>query len=144
MKNILFCDAAFNPHNPKWKDSKFVEGQICITDGKDFMVVETVAVGRVDGLKQYNNVLELTACARAIELAFQHKMDGGLRIQTDSRTAAAWAFSGVNKKIATSAHFAAEEYFKNMKKVYHGEIFVGVVPREENPAGHKLEALQGK
>ena len=122
-----------------------MSGKIAISDGASFHRVEKVVVGKVEGLQQYINVLELTAVARAVELAVEHfkdECDGSLEIHTDSMTAMYWAQAGGIKKkgIRTVAHDGALEYLRMARLLFGGISTFHHIPREKNPAGHLLAA----
>lgn len=136
----LYCDASFDWTHTDKTEEPFVRGKIGISDGKNFHRVEKVIVGKVPGLKQYINILELTALARAVEIAadFVDK-DGSLRLYTDSKVAMIWASTGrVAPKVCTEAHTNALQYLKDAKKLHGGIITFFHVLRDNNPAGHLL------
>lgn len=139
---ILYTDASFDWKHTGITTENFVRGKIAISDGENFHRVDKVAVGKVPQLKQYINILELTAIARAVELACE--MDGhngSIRIFTDSRVAMIWASSKkVSKKVATEAHTNALEYLSKSCQLFGGIVTFAHVPREKNPAGWLLEA----
>lgn len=138
----LFCDASFDWTHTKITVEKFVRGKIAVSDGVDFNKVEKTVVGKIEGLKQYINILELIAIARAVELACDMKdEERSLRIFTDSKVAMIWASSGtINPKVATEAHLNALEYLRKARIAYGGIITFNHTPRESNPAGHLLAA----
>ena len=138
----LYCDASFDwTFTNKTKDP-VVRGKIAISDGKGFNRVEKVAVGKVEGLKQYINILELTAIARAIELAGEvGDEDKSLEIFTDSNVAMFWARAGkIRPKVMTLAHQNALDYLKKARLAFGGITTFDTVPRERNPAGFLLQA----
>lgn len=63
----LYCDASFDWTTTEEAEN-VVRGKIAVV-GEELRIVEKVAVGKVEGLKQYINILELVALARAIEIA---------------------------------------------------------------------------
>lgn len=136
----LYTDAGY-----RWQDTEKdlhlpVVGRICVTDNEEYTKVEAVKVGRVPMLKQYNNVLELIAIARAVETAIEMGWIGSLSILTDSKVAMIWASSmKVNPKVETDAHRNALEYLRSARKNYGGIITFRHVPRNYNPAGIVLE-----
>lgn len=138
----LYCDASFDWKHTDTTTENIVRGKIAVSDGKDFHKVDKVAIGKVPELKQYINILELTAIARAVELMCDiPDKDGSLRIFTDSRVAMIWASSGkVSPKVSTDAHTNALEYLKKARVLFGGIITFHHVPRENNPAGWLLEA----
>lgn len=139
MKQI-YTDASFDYRHTDETDEPVVRGKICVVCD-DFKIIEKVAIGKVPKLKQYINVLELIAIARAIEVAAQRQWDKDIRITTDSNVARVWASSGkVNKKVETEAHTNALEYLARVRKEFGGIITFYQVPRESNPAGFVLEA----
>jgi hypothetical protein len=135
----LYTDASFDWTHTDNTTENIVRGKIAVSDGKGFERIDKVAVGKVDGLKQYINVLELTAIARAVELAslMEDKPDS-LAIYTDSRTAMIWAGSGKIKKCSL-AHQGALDYLKKARLQFGGIVTFNFVPREGNPAGAILE-----
>lgn len=91
----LYTDASFDYKYTADSGENIARGKICVSDGKNFTKIDRVAIGKVEGLLQYINVLELTAVARAIELACEiPDKDGSLQIYTDSETAMYWARAG--------------------------------------------------
>ena len=140
---ILYCDASFDWKHTDDTKENFVRGKVAISDGKDFNHVDKVVIGKVEGLKQYINVLELTALARAIELAAEmNPKPESLRLNTDSQVAMFWARAGRIKKagIETEAHVAAFEYLKRARLLFQGIVTFNHVLRSKNPAGWLLEA----
>lgn len=136
----LYTDASFDYHSTDATDEKIVRGKIAIADGLTFKRVENVIVGKVPALKQYINILELTAIARAVEIASEGEDREQLAIYSDSQVAIAWASSGkVNPKVSTEAHKNALEYLKKAKLEFGGVITFNFVPRDKNPAGWLLE-----
>jgi len=138
----LYCDASFDYRHTDTTNENIVRGKICVADGEGWSKVDKVAIGKVPNLRQYINVLELTAIARAVELACEMVGHGGsIRVLTDSQVAKFWARSGkVKKKIETEAHLNALEYLKKSKLLFGGIVTFDNIPRESNPAGHILEA----
>lgn len=136
MKTI-FTDASFDWHFTNSTEENIVRGKIAIADGNSFARIEKVAIGKVDGLQQYINILELTAIARAVELACDMKIeDSSLSIYTDSQTAMFWARNGIkNKSLITEAHTSALEYLKRVRVQFGGIITFNFIHRDENPAG---------
>lgn len=137
----LYCDASFDWTSTEKTAENVVRGKIAI-HGDDIKRVDKVAVGKVEGLKQYINVLELTALARAIELAAEitPKPDS-LKLYTDSKIAMYWARNGIRKAgVETVAHTSALEYLKRSRLLFAGIVTFNFVPRESNPAGFMLEA----
>lgn len=136
----LYCDASFDWNHTNQTDELVVRGKICVA-GEGLEIVESVAIGKVPLLKQYINILELIAIARAIEIAKQRQWSGSLRIITDSQVAKGWAHHGtVNKKVLTDAHANALEYLARVKKEFDDVIDFQFVGRDMNPAGHLLQA----
>ena len=142
MKKI-YSDAGF-----QWRDTKKIPegnqvmGRICVADGEGFSRVELVGVGKVPNLKQYINIFELIAVARAIEIAIEKGWTGNLQIFTDSKVAMYWASNGIlNKKVETEAHRNAYDYVRTARKNYVGIVTFNHTPREHNPAGHILEDI---
>lgn len=106
----------------------------------NFVAIENVVVGRVEGLKQYINVLELIAIARSIEVAAQRGWDKKIEIYTDSQVAFCWARSRkVNPKVETKAHIEALAYLKRSREMFGGRVDLVNIPRELNEAGFLLE-----
>lgn len=139
MKTI-YCDASFDWTNTEKNGENFVRGKIAVSCDS-FERIDKVAVGKVEGLKQYINILELTAIARAIELASElNPKPESLAIYTDSRTAMIWAGAGkINPKVATLAHHNALDYLRKARMLYGGIITFNFTRREGNPAGILLE-----
>lgn len=138
----LYCDASFDWKHTDATTENIVRGKIAISDGKNFHRVDKVAIGKVDGLKQYINILELTALARAVELACEMPdKDGSLQLYADSKVAMIWARSGkVSHKVMSEAHDNALQYLRNARKLFGGIVTFYHIPRNENPAGWLLEA----
>ena len=137
MKQV-YTDASFTWQSTERTDEPVVRGKIAVA-GEGLKIVEKVAVGKVPGLKQYINILELVAIARAIEIAHQRRWEPDLRVTTDSKVAMIWASSGkVSPKISTDAHVQALEYLARVKKEHGGIITFYFTPREKNPAGWLL------
>lgn len=136
----LYTDASFSPQGNASNGENIVRGKIAVVwDGGH--KIDKVAIGRVDGLKQYNNVLELTALARAIELACEDEVKpDSLKIYTDSRTAMIWASNGrIKDGVRTLAHENALEYLKKVRHIFGGIVTFNFIGREGNPAGKLLE-----
>lgn len=139
---IFYADASFDwSFTNKTKES-VVRGKIAVSDGDGFNRVEKVAIGKVEGLKQYINILELTAIARAVELASETlNKDKSLQIFTDSNVAMFWARAGkIRPKVLTLAHQNALDYLKKARLEFGGIVTFDTVPRERNPAGFLLQA----
>lgn len=138
----LYTDASFDYRHTDKTPDNIVCGKIAIADGNGFERIDKVAVGKVEGLKQYINILELTAIARAVELAYDMNIeDKSLEVITDSQTAMFWARNGIkNKEVMTDAHAGALDYLKRARLNFGGIITFNFVPREHNPAGHLLQA----
>lgn len=136
----LFTDASFDHNHTESTTEPFVRGKIAIADGNGFARVEKVIIGKVPLLKQYINILELTAVARAIEIACIEPKPISLEVFTDSQVAMYWARAGKIKKagIETEAHTNALDYLKAMRLAFGGIVTFNFVPRENNPAGHLL------
>ena len=136
----LYTDASFSPHGNEHNGENIVRGKIAVW-WEGGHRIDKVAVGKVDGLKQYNNVLELTAIARAIELACEDKEKAeSLRIFTDSKTAMVWASAGkIKDGVRTVAHEGALEYLRKVRLMFGGLVTFNFVGRERNPAGKLLE-----
>ena len=136
----LYTDAGYTWQNSeKVKMGEQIVGRICVADDEGFSRVEMVGVGKVPVLKQYINVFELVAIARAIEVAIEKGWTGNLAIYTDSKVAMIWASHGIGKKIETEAHTNAYEYLRSARKNYIGIVTYNHVPRDYNPAGKILE-----
>lgn len=136
----LFTDASFDYHSTNKTKDNIVRGKIAISDGKDFKLIEKVAMGKVENLQQYINVFELIAIARAIEVACNMEGEKSLSIHTDSQVALTWAIKGdIKAGIKTLAHVSALNYLRRTKIQYGGIVTISFVPRESNPAGHLLE-----
>lgn len=140
MKKI-YTDAGYTWQNTdKTEEGKQIMGRICVADDDGFSRVEVVGVGKVPDLKQYINIFELIAVARAIEVAIEKGWIGSLAIYTDSQVATIWAGKGsVNKKVETEAHRSALEYLRTARKNYIGIVSYNHVPRDFNVAGKILE-----
>lgn len=139
---ILYVDASFDWTSTNESDGTIVRGKIAVSDGKDFNRIDKVAVGKVKGLQQYINIFELTAIARAIELAQENDSGGdrSLAIYSDSQVAVIWASSGfIKSKVCTEAHTNALEYLRKARILYGGLITFNQISRENNPAGFLLE-----
>lgn len=137
----LYTDASFDYHHTARTADNFVRGKIAVADGNGFARIEKVIVGKVPKLQQYINVLELTAVARAVELASldKEKVDS-LAVYTDSKTAMYWARAGkIKAKVSTQAHENALEYLRKARIQFGGIVTFHFVPRDDNPAGHLLE-----
>lgn len=135
----LYSDASFDWNTTDKTTENVVYGRTAVV-GEGISVVEKVVIGKVPGLKQYTNILELVAIARAIELASERMWDEPLEINTDSQVAKTWATKGIKPKTATEAHQNALEYLSKAKRMYYlGDITINYVPRERNLAGHLLE-----
>ncbi len=139
---ILYTDASFDWNHTGATEENVVRGKIAVADGFGFERIDKVAIGKVEELKQYINIFELTAIARALELSYDMKIeDKSLKILTDSQTAMFWARNGIrNKEVMTLAHQNALDYLKRMRLNFGGVVTFDFVPREENPAGKLLEA----
>lgn len=139
MKHV-FCDASFDYRHTDSTDEPVVRGKIAIVSD-DFKVVERIAIGKVEGLRQYINILELIAIARAIEMGVNYGWEKYLTINTDSMVARAWARRGkFQPKSMNEAHKSAIDYLNTVKKLFGGTIEFVQIPRDKNPAGHLLEA----
>lgn len=139
MKKI-FCDASFDWTSTNKTTENVVSGKIAIVGvGED--KVEKVAVGKVEGLQQYINILELIAIARAVELASQiEPKPESINVTTDSKTAMFWARSGkIKKNVATQAHDSALEYLRKARIQFGGISTFDFIRRDYNPAGKLLE-----
>ena len=136
---ILYTDAGYNWKSTDEDNRNVVFGRICVSDGEGFSCVEKVAIGKVPVLKQYINVFELVAIARAMEIAIGKGWIGSLAIYTDSKVAMTWAGHGVNPKVTTEAHKGAYEYLRTARQNYGGIVTFNHVSREKNPAGKLLE-----
>ena len=136
---ILFTDASFDHHHTEKTKETYVRGKIAV-NGEGITAIDRVAVGKVPGLKQYINVLELTAIARAVELACRFKEeDNMLSIYSDSQVAVIWASSGkIKEKVLTEAHESALEYLRQARIKFGGVVTFHHVKRDKNPAGHML------
>ena len=140
MNKILYTDASFDWNHTDKTTENVVRGKIAVSDGGAFNKVDKVAVGKVEGLKQYINILELTAIARAVELASEENPKADtLTVITDSQTAMYWARNN-QIKVATPAHDNALEYLRRARILFGGEITFNHVLRDQNPAGKLLEA----
>ena len=138
---ILYCDASFDWAQTEINDENVVRGKIAISNGNNFKRIEKVVIGKVEGLKQYINIYELTAVARAVELASElNPKPETLTIFTDSMTAMYWARNNkIPSKILTSAHDNALEYLRRARIQFGGEVIFNHVLREQNPAGFLLQ-----
>lgn len=137
--NKLYCDASFDWNSTEKTTENVVRGKVAISDGNGFKRIEKVAIGKVEGLKQYINILELFAIGRAIELAILEKFEGILSIYSDSQVALGWAKSGrINPKVETEAHKTALEFVVAAKEKF-GQVEFNYVSREHNPAGFLLQ-----
>lgn len=136
----LYTDASFDHNSTNRTKENVVRGKICVA-GEGFEKVEKVAIGKVPNLQQYINIYELTAIARAIELACAFSAeDNMLAVYSDSKVAVIWAGKGsVNPKVSTLAHENALEYLRQARIKHGGVITFHHVPREHNPAGFLLE-----
>ena len=138
----LYTDASFDWTSTE-KAENVVRGKIAISDGDGFERIDKVAIGKVEGLKQYINILELTAVARAVELASEHfkeEAKGLLEVWTDSQVAMSWANNAkINQKIAKLAHYNALEYLRKAQILFGGIVSFHYIKRDQNPAGHLLE-----
>lgn len=135
----LFTDAGYN-----WQDTSRAEdsviGRICVADEEGFSRIELSGIGKVPNLKQYINVFELIAIARAVETAIEKGWVGSLQIKTDSKVAMIWASHGMkDSPKKTEAHKSALEYLRTARKNYGGVITFNWVGRDYNPAGKLLE-----
>lgn len=141
MKKIIYTDAGYTWQNTdSTPEGGIIKGRICVADGEEFERVEIVGIGKVPVLKQYINIFELTAIARAIEIAIEKGWVGSLAIYTDSKVAMIWASSGkVSQKVETDAHRNALEYLRTARKNYVGIVTYNHVGRDRNPAGKRLE-----
>lgn len=139
----LYTDASFDWKHTDETDENVVRGKIAVSDGESLQRIERVAVGRVEGLRQYINIFELVAIARAVEMeSLDPNRDTNLRILTDSRVAMLWAGSGkIKGKVRTKAHEAALEYLRRARIQHGGIITFHHVGRKENPAGHLLAEM---
>jgi ribonuclease HI len=141
MIKKLYTDAGYTWQNTATtKDGEPIMGRICVADEEGFNSIEMAGVGKVPVLKQYINVFELIAIARAIEVAIEKGWVGSLSIHTDSKVAMIWASTGkVSSKVETDAHIGALEYLRTARKNYIGIVTYNHVGREHNPAGKLLE-----
>lgn len=161
----LYTDASFDWNQTEKTKENVVRGKIAISDGISFERIDKVAIGKVPELKQYINILELFAIARAIEIASEMRREesgsckclscngecfgcnechqenfNALTIFTDSQTAMYWARNGIeSKETATEAHNNALEYLRRARIQFGGEITFNFIGRNENPAGKLLE-----
>lgn len=135
----FYCDASFDWKHTESTEEKIVRGKIAVADMLKLEKVDKVAVGKVEGLKQYINVLELTAVARAVELAsLENPKEESIGIYSDSKTAVAWANAGKIKG-GSVAHENALEYLRKARIQFGGIVTFHFVPRDLNPAGILLE-----
>lgn len=136
---LIYTNSLFNYQKYKeLPDEKVLTGIICVACD-DFQKIEKVGVGRVEGLKQYTNIFEFIAIARAVELAIENKLTEDLEIFTDSLTAKTWAEKGMKIERYTAAHKSANSYFQDMIKNYPHNVVFEHIGREKNPAGKILE-----
>lgn len=135
---FLFTDASFDYASEFETGADHVIGKTAIV-GDGIRKVELAYLARVPGLKQYINVLETLAVARAIGLAIDNGWSGDLAIRTDSRVAVAWARGGPNPRCRTAVHDKVMHVLRENAKRYAGQIWVDFVPRHKNLAGHVLE-----
>jgi len=141
MKKI-YCDASFDWNSTNTNGENVVRGKIAIVDDSSHERIEKIAIGKVEGLKQYNNVFELIAIARAIELANEDKDKAdSLAIYTDSQVAMYWARAGriKNASVLTEAHKNTLEYLNRERIKFGGKITFNFIPRDKNLAGKLLE-----
>ena len=138
----LYTDASFDYHHTTKTTESFVRGKIAVADGNGFARIEKVIVGKVPELKQYINILELTAVARAVELAsLEETKAQSLAVYTDSKTAMIWARNGkIKADVSTEAHANALEYLRKARIQFGGIVTFNFIGRDENPAGKLLEA----
>lgn len=137
-ENKLYTDGSFDWNHTNQTEESFVRGKIAVSDGENFNRVDKIAIGKVPSLKQYINIIELTAIARAIELAIENNFEGILSIHSDSQVAVGWAKNGrINPKVETEAHRNAMEYLLAGQKKF-GQVEFNFIPREKNPAGFLL------
>lgn len=136
----LYTDASFDHRSTNASEDVVVRGKIAIA-GEKYERIEKVAIGKVPTLQQYINILELTAIARAVELACDFREeDNMLSVYSDSQVAVIWASnSKVNPKISTVAHENAIEYLRQVRIKFGGVVTFHHVKREHNPAGYLLE-----
>jgi ribonuclease HI len=147
--NTIFCDAGFAINVEKKLNRPFVNGRIAWVarvDGKSTEKIEEVAIGRVPKLIQYNNILELIAVARAVEMANELvPKDEGVRsiqVLTDSKVAMWWARKqSFRDGVKTAAHAQAMEYLQRAIKNFGGIITYNHISRWGNPAGKMLDDL---
>ena len=138
----FYCDASFDWKNTDTNKENVARGKIAIIDDKSHERIEKIAIGMVESLKQYINVFELIAIARAVELANEGKQKAdSLAIYTDSQTAMYWARAGKirNASVLTEAHKSALEYLNRERIKFGGTITFNFIPRHKNPAGKLLE-----
>lgn len=140
---ILYTDASFDYKHADETLEDFVRGKICVSDGNGYERIEKVVVGKVGALRQYINILELTAVARAVELASELKAADtsldSLAIYTDSKIAMSWAINGKMKdKVRTVAHDNVLAYLRRGRLQFGGVITFNWVSRNDNPAGFAL------
>lgn len=132
----------------KWQETKnkpTVKGRICIADHDGFVLVEEPVLETQPHLRQYINVFEMLAIARAIEIATEKKWGNALSISTDSMTARFWVTNGIkNKKVSTPLHQAVYQRVCEARRAFGGVITFHLIPREENRAGHVLEDMLEK
>jgi hypothetical protein len=143
---ILHTDASFDWNHTNSTEESIVRGKIAVweiiaQEGMAGGHIEKVAIGKVKGLKQYINILELTAIARAIEIASLETLkDDAIEIFTDSKTALAWATKGkIKPSVLTLAHQNALEYLSRARLQFGGSVTIKFIPREQNFAGKMLE-----
>lgn len=143
MKEI-YCDAGFAINNPinRKREEEVARGKIAVVS-EEFRRVDVVAIGRVPRLKQYINLFELIAIARAVEFATLQQWEKNIRINTDSHIAMIWASSmKVSKNVETPAHINALEYLARARKQFGGLVTIYQIPRDINKAGILLEDSQ--
>ena len=134
---IFYTDASFDWTSTEKTNGNVIRGKIAIV-GEGLKLIEDVVIGKVPTLKQYINIYELIAVARAIELAKEKGWDD-IQIFTDSSVAKTWANKGVSATPFTEAHRSCQEYITRVKMEHGGKIEVGHVLRDQNPAGKLLE-----
>lgn len=141
MTKQLYTDAGYTWQNTETTpEGGIIKGRICVADSHGFHRIEVAGIGKVPILKQYINIFELTAIARAIEVAIEMGWVGSLRVTTDSKVAMIWASSGkVSQKVETEAHRNALEYLRTARKNYAGTVTYHHIGRDHNPAGKLLE-----
>jgi hypothetical protein len=147
MTRTLYTDASFGYYTT---DEPVLFGKIAMWLDKEpeqgldgFNYIEKVAVGKVPNLKQYINVFELIAIARALEKFVEKGLKADvLYVRSDSMTAVSWSKNGIPQQYMTAAHQEAINYFRrsaNALKSTGTSLVISHIGRDRNFAGIMLE-----